>query len=74
MATTLKRTQSSKIESIRASMKEVIEQRAAKLTFDQFIQEAILGKLSSDIYKVIKKICPVRRIEIQKTKVLSEPA
>lgn len=74
MATTLKRTQSSKIESIRASMKEVIEQRAAKLTFDQFIQEAILGKLSADIYKVIKKICPVRRIDIQKTKVLSEPA
>ena len=74
LVTTLKRIQSSQIEAMRASMKEVIEQRAAKLTFDQFIQEAILGKLSSDVYKVIKKICPVRRVEIQKTKVLGGPA
>jgi len=74
LVTTLKRIQSSQIESMRASMKDVIEQRAAKLTFDQFIQEAILGKLSSDVYKVIKKICPVRRVEIQKTKLISEPA
>jgi len=74
LVTTLKRIQSSQIEAMRASMKDVIEQRAAKLTFDQFIQEAILGKLSSDVYKVIKKICPVRRVEIQKTKLISEPA
>ena len=74
LVTTLKRIQSSQIEAMRASMKEVIEQRAAKLTFDQFVQEAILGKLSSDVYKVIKKICPVRRVEIQKTKVLGGPA
>jgi len=73
LVTTLKRIQSSQIEAMRASMKDVIEQRAAKLTFDQFIQEAILGKLSSDVYKVIKKICPVRRVEIQKTKVLGGP-
>ena len=73
LVTTLKRIQSSQIEAMRASMKEVIEQRAAKLTFDQFVQEAILGKLSSDVYKVIKKICPVRRVEIQKTKVLGGP-
>jgi small subunit ribosomal protein S3Ae len=73
LVTTLKRIQSSQIEAMRASMKEVIGQRAAKLTFDQFVQEAILGKLSSDVYKVIKKICPVRRVDIQKTKVLGGP-
>lgn len=73
LVTTLKRIQSSQIEAMRTSMKEVIEQRAAKLTFDQFVQEAILGKLSSDVYKVIKKICPVRRVDIQKTKVLGGP-
>lgn len=74
MATTLKRIQSTQIEAIRALMSEVIGQRAKERTFDQFVQEIVLGKLSSDIYKVIKKICPVRRVEIQKTKLIGEPA
>jgi len=74
MATTLKRIQSSQVEAIRALMKEVIEQRAKERTFDQFVQEIVLGKLSSDIYKVIKKICPVRRVEVQKSKLIGEPA
>jgi len=70
MVTTLKRIQSTGIKSIRAAIGEVISQRGAKLTFDQFVQEAVLGKLASDIYKVIKKICPVRLVEVRKTKVL----
>ncbi len=74
MATTLKRIQSSQIEAIRAGMREVIEALAHERTFDQFVQEVVLGKLSADIHKVIKKICPIRRVEVQKTKLLSEPA
>jgi small subunit ribosomal protein S3Ae len=41
---------------------------------EQFIQEVVLGKLSSDIYKEAKRYCPVRRVEVFKSKVLSGPA
>ena len=74
MVTTLRRIQSSQIGAIRAGMREIIERRASERNFDQFIQEVVLGKLSSDIYKVVKKICPVKRVEVRKTKVLSTPA
>lgn len=73
MVTTLRRIQSSQIRAIRGGMREIIERRATERNFDQFIQEVVLGKLSSDIYKVVKKICPVKRVEVRKTKVLSTP-
>jgi len=74
MVTSLRRIQSSQIEAIRSGMREVVESRARERTFDQFVQEAVLGKLAADIYKVIKKICPVKRVEVRKTKVLAGPA
>jgi len=74
MVTTLRRIQSSQLEAVRSGMHEVVERRAAERTFDQFVQEVVLGKLAADIYKVIKKICPVKRVEVRKTKVLAEPA
>jgi small subunit ribosomal protein S3Ae len=74
MVTSARRIQSSQIEAIRARMREVIEERAKERTFDQFVQEVVLGKLAADIYKAVKKICPVRRVEVKKTKVLAGPA
>lgn len=74
MVTSLRRVQSSQIEAVRSGMHEVVEHRAAERTFDQFVQEVVLGKLAADIYKVIKKICPVKRVEVRKTKVLAGPA
>jgi small subunit ribosomal protein S3Ae len=74
MVTSLRRIQSSQIEAIRSGMREVVERRAAERTFDQFVQEVVLGKLAADIYKVVKKICPVKRVEVRKTKVLAGPA
>ena len=37
------------------------------MELNKYVQEIILGKLSSDIYKVAKKIYPLRRVEITKT-------
>jgi len=74
MVTSLRRIQSSQIEAVRSGMREVVERRAAERTFDQFVQEVVLGKLAADIYKVIKKICLVKRVEVRKTKVLAGPA
>ncbi|MBS7634821.1 30S ribosomal protein S3ae, partial [Candidatus Bathyarchaeota archaeon] len=58
---------------IRAIMKRIIEEKAQALSFDQFVQEAVLGKIASDIYNETKKITPIRHVGIRKSKVLSKP-
>jgi len=73
MAITLGRTKSSKISDMRKIMREIIQKRAAERTFDQFVQEIVLGKLASDIFKAIKVIHPVRRVEVYKSKILRKP-
>lgn len=73
MVITLKRISSSQIDAIHKLMIDVIRRGGSERTLDQFVQEAVLGKLASDIYKVVKRICPVRRIEVWKTKVLNVP-
>ena len=74
IVTTLRRVQSAQLEVIRRDMRKVVEARAGERTFDQFVQEVVLGKLASDIYKAAKRYCPVKRVEVWKTKVLAEPA
>ncbi len=74
MVTTLRRIQTTKLELIRGEMKKVVVARAGERTFEQFVLEMVLGKLSSDIYKEAKRYCPVHRVEVYKSKVLSGPA
>ena len=72
-AFTLIRIKTSQEREIRAIMKEVIEEKAGTLTFDQFVQEVVLGKIASDIYSEAKKITPLRHVGIRKSKLLSRP-
>ncbi len=74
IVTTLRRVQSAQLEAIRRDMRKVVEARAGERTFDQFVQEVVLGKLASDIFTAAKRYCPVKRVEVWKTKVLAEPA
>jgi small subunit ribosomal protein S3Ae len=74
MVTTVRRVQSTKIDAIRGEMHKVVLARAKERTFDQFVQEMVLGKLSSDIYKEAKRYCPIHRVEVYKSKVLGGPA
>ncbi len=74
MVTTPRRIQSSRVDAIRGGMRKVVGERARERTFDQFVQEVVLGKLSADIYKEVKRYCPVKRVEVFKTKVLAGPA
>ncbi|MBA5942562.1 MAG: 30S ribosomal protein S3ae [Methanophagales archaeon] len=64
---TLKKASESQIRQIRKIMEEVIRSRAGSLELNKYLHEIILGKLSSDIYKVAKKVYSVRRVEITKT-------
>ena len=70
---TVKKISRSQVKAIRSEITNLLTTRASERTFDQFVQEAVLGKLSADIYKVAKRYCPIRRVEIQKTEVLKTP-
>ncbi|HEX7514134.1 MAG TPA: 30S ribosomal protein S3ae [archaeon] len=73
MSLTIKRAGSSQIKAIRDIMNGTLRERANDLEYEQFIHEVVLGKLASDIYKKSKIIYPLRRVEISKTKILTEP-
>lgn len=70
-AFTLGRVKTSQEKSIRIVMKKTIREKASNLTFDQFVQEIVLGKIASDIYNEAKKITALRHVGVRKSKVLS---
>jgi len=71
---TVKRARTSQIEGIREVMDSTVKERAKDLNFEQFVEEAIMGKLSATIYRNAKNIYPLRRVEIRKTEVEGIPA
>ena len=70
---TVKRARTSQIKGIREVMNTIVKERASELSYEQFIEEAIMGKLSANIYRNAKSIYPLRRVEIRKTEVKSVP-
>ncbi|RLI38415.1 30S ribosomal protein S3ae, partial [Candidatus Bathyarchaeota archaeon] len=68
------RVRKSQILSVRKIMHRILNEKAKTLFFDQFVQEAVLGKIASDIYNEAKKIIPLRHTGVRKTKLLSYPA
>lgn len=73
-AFTLTRIKTSQEEAIRDVMKRLVEEKAGALTFDQFVQETVLGKIASDIYNEAKKIAPLRHVGIRKSKLTYRPS
>ncbi|MCD6510088.1 MAG: 30S ribosomal protein S3ae [Thermoprotei archaeon] len=73
LALTVRRAKTSQEKAIRKIMQEVVEEHAKALDFDAYVQEAVLGKIASEIYNRAKKIYPLRRAEIMKIKVLEPP-
>ncbi len=70
---TLSRIKTSQEQAIRTVMKKVVEEKAGSLTFDQFVQELVLGKVASDVYNEAKKIAPLRHVGIRKSKLVLQP-
>jgi len=70
---TINRAKASQVKAIRKSMIDVVSKRARKLDFARFTEEVVLGKLSAKIYRNTKNIYPLKRVEILKTEVNSEP-
>jgi small subunit ribosomal protein S3Ae len=68
------RMNSSKKHGIRNVMDRTISERAASLTYDQFVQETVLQKVASDVYNEAKKVTRLRHVGVRKTKLVSKPA
>jgi small subunit ribosomal protein S3Ae len=71
---TLSRIKTSQEKVIRNIMTKTINEKAAALTLDQFVQEMVLGKIASDIYNEAKKVAPLRHVGIRKSKLVGQPA
>ena len=71
---TLSRIKTTQEKVIRAMIRKIIDEKAKILTFDQFVQELVLGKIASDIYNVAKKISPLRHVGVRKSKLILQPA
>jgi len=73
-ALTLSRIKTSQEKIMRDMMAKIVDEKAAALTLDQFVQEMVLGKIASDVYNKAKKVAPLRHIGIRKSKLISQPA
>jgi small subunit ribosomal protein S3Ae len=73
-ALTLSRIKTSQEKNIRNMMEKIINEKAAALTLDQFVQEMVLGKIASDVYNEAKKVAPLRHVGIRKSKLVAQPA
>jgi small subunit ribosomal protein S3Ae len=71
---TLSRIKTSQEQDIRTIMHKIVKEKASTLTFDQFVQELVLGKIASDIYNQAKKISPLRHVGVRKSKLTVQPA
>lgn len=67
------RINASRMHAIRMTTKQVLAEKAASLTYDQFAQEAVLQKIASDIYNSAKKITILRHVGLRKTKLIRKP-
>ena len=72
-ATTDKRVQNSQRKIVRETMKKTINDQAETCTLAELVKNILDGKTGSDIYKNCKKLYPVKRVEIYKTDVISQP-
>lgn len=74
VAFTRDRIKASQEHGVRQIMRQIVEDKAANLNYDQLSQEAVLGKLGSDVYNLAKKIAPLRHVGVRKSRLVSIPA
>lgn len=70
MAVTLKRARNSQKKAIRKVMKQIVESKAQQLNFNEYVQEMVLSKIASEVFNAAKKIYPLRKVEVRKSKTL----
>jgi small subunit ribosomal protein S3Ae len=61
--------QESRAKEIRAKITELLD-KYKETKVDEFVQSTLFGKLGTEVYREIKKIAPIRRVEIEQLRIL----
>ena len=67
------KARTSQTSAVRKIIRRISEEKARNLNFEQFVREAVLGKIASDIYNDAKKVIPLRHVGIRKSKLIASP-
>lgn len=73
VAFTTKRANHGQQHAIRQTMTDLVESAARDRSYRDFTDSIVQGRLSSAIYNEAKTIYPLRRVEIQKARLLTRP-
>lgn len=65
------RINSSRKRAIREAADKVVSEKAKNMTYDQFSQEVVYGKMASDILNEAKKVTQIRHIGVRKMKLIT---
>jgi len=69
-----RRINSSKQHEIRLKMNNILSERIPQLSLNDFVKEVTMGKISSELMEISKKIAVIRHVGIRKTKLISSPS
>ena len=70
LAITTRRAKSSQQKFMRETITELVQESGADKSFEDVIETSVNGRLASEIYHRAKKIYPLKRVDIIKSKVL----
>ena len=70
LAVTTRRAKSSQQKYMRETITELVTNIASEKNFEDVIETSVNGRLASEIYHTAKKIYPLKRVEVIKSKVL----
>ena len=65
---TLTRADQSQVHAIRQTVAQMLTAKAAESDLDTLVREIVSGDLARDIFKAVKTIYPMRRVEITKSR------
>jgi len=66
---TLSRADQSQVYAVRQAISQFLSARAAESDLETLIKDIVSGDMARDIFKIVKTIYPIRRVEIIKSKV-----
>jgi len=69
---TLTRANLSQVHAIRSAMTKFIQSYAAQREFSAFVKEMVAGEITKELFKLVKPIYPLRRVEIIKSRIEPE--
>jgi small subunit ribosomal protein S3Ae len=68
---TAKRISHSKQTEIRKKVIEMYDEKLKNISLDDLVQYMLFGKMATDVLQAAKKIYPIKKVEIMKSKILS---